>query len=74
MVGEDAWSAGTQARARSAKVSNQSIDVRPDADVIAFFKAMGDGYQTRINDELRKVAAKGLTTRSSGRGHKRRAA
>ena len=50
------------------------MSVRLDADVIAFFKAMGDGYQTRINDELRKVAAKGLTTRSSGRGHKRRAA
>ena len=50
------------------------MSVRLDADVIAFFKAMGDGYQTRINDELRKVAAKGLTARSSGRGHKRRAA
>ena len=50
------------------------MSVRLDADVIAFFKAMGDGYQTRINDELRKVAAKGLTARSSGRGHKRGAA
>ena len=50
------------------------MSVRLDADVIAFFQAMGDGYQTRINDELRKVAAKGLTTRQHGRGHKRRAA
>lgn len=48
--------------------------VRLDADVIAFFKAQGSGYQTRINDELRKVVAKGLTARSSGRGQKRRAA
>ena len=39
--------------------------VRLDADVLAFFKAQGNGYQTRINDELRKVVAKGLTTRST---------
>jgi uncharacterized protein (DUF4415 family) len=34
--------------------------VRLDADVLAFFKAQGSGYQTRINDELRKVVEKGL--------------
>ena len=39
--------------------------VRLDADILAFFKAQGSGYQTRINDELRKVVAKGLTTRST---------
>lgn len=39
--------------------------VRLDADVLAFFKAQGNGYQTRINDELRKVVTKGLTTRST---------
>ena len=50
------------------------MSVRLDADVIAFFRALGDGYQTRINDELRKVVAKGLTARSSGRVQKRRAA
>ena len=49
------------------------MSVRLDADVIAFFKATGDGYQTRINDELRKVVAKGLT-HSSGRVQKRRPA
>ena len=38
--------------------------VRLDADVLAFFKAQGSGYQTRINDELRKVVAKGLTARA----------
>ena len=48
--------------------------VRLDADVIAFFKAQGSGYQTRINDELRKVVTKGIATRSSGRSQKRRAA
>ena len=35
--------------------------VRLDADVIAFFRTQGSGYQTRINDELRKIVVKGLT-------------
>jgi uncharacterized protein (DUF4415 family) len=39
--------------------------VRLDADVIAFFRAQGSGYQTRINDELRKIVTKGLATRST---------
>ena len=38
--------------------------VRLDADVIAFFKLQGRGYQTRINEELRKIAEKGLTAGS----------
>lgn len=29
--------------------------IRLDADVLAFFRAKGRGYQTQINDELRKV-------------------
>jgi uncharacterized protein (DUF4415 family) len=39
--------------------------LRLDADVLAYFRAIGRGYQTRINDELRKVVNKGL--RASGR-------
>ena len=46
--------------------------VRLDADVIAFFRAQGRGYQTRINDELRKVVAKRLTS-GSKRAQKRAA-
>ena len=38
--------------------------VRLDADVMAFYKSQGQGYQTRINEELRKIAAKGLTAGS----------
>ncbi len=38
--------------------------IRLDADVIAFFRAQGRGYQTRINEELRRVKERGLTTRS----------
>jgi len=41
-----------------------------DADVVAFFRSQGRGYQTRINDELRKIVAKGLTA-SSKRTQKR---
>jgi len=39
--------------------------VRLDPDVLAFFKAQGSGYQTRINDELRKIVTKGLSARST---------
>ena len=39
--------------------------VRLDPDILAFFKAQGRGYQTRINAALRKVVAKGLTPRST---------
>jgi uncharacterized protein (DUF4415 family) len=41
--------------------------VRLDADVIAFFKSQGRGYQTRINDELRKVLTKGRSRRTQKR-------
>lgn len=41
--------------------------IRLDADVLAYFRAAGRGYQTQINSELRKVVKRGLTTRSSGR-------
>ena len=40
--------------------------IRLDADVVAFFRAQGRGYQTRINAELRRVKERGLTKRSSG--------
>ena len=39
--------------------------VRLDADVLAYFKAQGRGYQTRINDELRKVVEKEPNLRST---------
>lgn len=37
--------------------------MRVDADVLAYFKAGGPGYQTRINAELRKVAMRDLAAR-----------
>lgn len=36
--------------------------IRLDADVIAFFRALGPGYQSRINEVLRRVKERGLTT------------
>lgn len=51
--------------------------IRLDADVIAFFRAQGPGYQSRINDALRRIKKQGLkkrptrprarTARTSGR-------
>ena len=36
--------------------AKESISLRLDPDVLAFFRATGPGWQTRINDALRKVA------------------
>ena len=40
--------------------------IRLDADVIAFFRSQGRGYQARINEALRRAKDQGLTTRCSG--------
>lgn len=37
--------------------------IRLDADVIAFFRAQGPGYQSQINDALRRLKKRGLTKR-----------
>ena len=38
--------------------------IRLDADIVAFFRARGPGYQTRINEVLRESVEKDLTTGS----------
>ncbi len=45
-----------------------STTIRLDADVLAYFRAMGPGYQSRINAELRKIAERGSPARSRVRG------
>jgi uncharacterized protein (DUF4415 family) len=45
--------------------------IRLDADVIAFFRAQGSGYQSRINETLRRAKERGLTTRSTRTARKR---
>ena len=37
----------------------QSVTLRLDADVLAWVKASGDGYQTRVNLYLRELMATG---------------
>jgi uncharacterized protein (DUF4415 family) len=32
-----------------------SVTIRLDSDVLAWLKALGEGYQTRINDHLRRM-------------------
>jgi uncharacterized protein (DUF4415 family) len=45
--------------------------IRLDADVIAFFRSLGPGYQSRINEVLRRVKDRGLTTGSTAAARKR---
>ena len=47
--------------------------IRLDADVLAFFRAQGAGYQSRINDALRRVKERALTTSSTATARKRAA-
>lgn len=39
-----------------AAVTKQKVPLRLDPDVLAFFRATGEGWQTRINAALRKAA------------------
>ena len=48
--------------------------IRLDADVVAFFKSQGEGYQSRINETLRKELNRHLTGRPSPATRKRVAA
>ncbi len=41
--------------------------IRLDADVLAFFRAQGRGYQSRINEALRRVKERSQTVRSRRR-------
>ena len=40
-----------------AAVTKEVVTIRLDRDVVAHFKASGDGWQTRVNEALRKIAA-----------------
>ncbi len=62
----------TRGRGRQKSPTKVLTTVRLDADVMAFFKSQGRGYQTRINEELRKIVARGLAA-DSKRAQKRAA-
>jgi uncharacterized protein (DUF4415 family) len=48
-------SAAVQRGRPKADVTKVSTTIRLDPDIIAAFKAEGSGWQSRINDALRKV-------------------
>ena len=54
----DAYVGTKLVRRGRPKVVNpkQPVSLRLDREVIDWFKRKGDGWQTRINDELRKAA------------------
>jgi uncharacterized protein (DUF4415 family) len=53
----DEFASATVQRGRpKADVTKVSTTIRLDPDIIAAFKAQGSGWQSRINDALRKVA------------------
>jgi uncharacterized protein (DUF4415 family) len=45
--------------------------IRLDADVIAFFRSLGPGYQSHINEILRRAKEQGLTVSSPANTRKR---
>ncbi len=44
---------------KNYKPRKQAVTLRLDADVVAWFKRAGRGYQTRINQALRKLVLEG---------------
>lgn len=43
------------ARGKQKSPTKVSTTIRLDADLVEYFKSLGRGWQTRINDELRKA-------------------
>jgi uncharacterized protein (DUF4415 family) len=56
MLGEPVMRRGRGPRKTPTKVL---ATIRLDADVIAFFRSLGPGYQARINEVLRRVKEQG---------------
>ena len=61
---EDMLGAPVVKRGRGPQATPTKVltSIRLDADVLAYFKAQGTGYQSRINDTLRKAVGRELTT------------
>ena len=64
MLGEPVLRRGRGPQEAPTKVLTS---IRLDADVLAFFKSQGDGYQSRINEALRKEVDRKLTGRDATR-------
>ena len=71
MLGAPVLKLGRGPRATPTKVLTS---VRLDADILAFFKSKGAGYQSRINAALRMEVERNLTGRPRTTTRKRAAA
>ncbi len=71
MLGSPVLKRGRGPQASPTKVLTS---IRLDADVLEYFKSQGEGYQSRINDALRKEVRRNLTGRPSTTTRKRIAA
>lgn len=71
MLGEPVLKRGRGPQAAPTKVLTS---IRLDADVLEFFKSQGGGYQSRINEALRKEVDRKLSRRTSTTTRKRVAA
>jgi uncharacterized protein (DUF4415 family) len=71
MLGSPVIKRGRGPQASPTKVLTS---IRLDADVLEYFKSQGEGYQSRINDALRKEVRRNLTGRPSTTTRKRVAA
>ena len=63
-------------RGRGPQIAPTKVltSIRLDEDVLEYFKSQGAGYQSRINETLRKAVNRNLTGRSSTTARKRAAA
>ena len=70
---EDMLGAPLLKRGRGPQAAPTKVltSVRLDADVLAFFKAQGTCYQSRINTVLRMAVEQNLTARPSATTRKR---
>ena len=68
MLGSPVLKRGRGPQAAPTKVLTS---IRLDADVLEFFKSQGGGYQSRINETLRKVVDRNLSRRPGSTMRKR---
>ena len=68
MLGAPTFKHGRGPQAAPTKVLTS---IRLDADVLEYFKSQGVGYQSRINETLRKAVNQNLTGRPSQTARKR---
>ena len=73
---EDMLGAPVLKRGRGPQATPTKVltSVRLDADILEFFKSQGSGYQSRINEALRKEVNRNLTGRPRTTTRKRVAA